>query len=108
MSPCALIMTIAFGADSTTWRKRSSSRLRDGNVDDGREHHRSLFGLDRVQADLDRKLAAVFFQAVEIATGTHGARHGIVEERVTQAGMLLRKRSGTSISMDWPSISSRA
>ena len=34
--------------------------LARGDVHDGREHHRAFVRFDRVQADLDRELAAVF------------------------------------------------
>ena len=34
------------------------------NVHDGREHHRSFVRLDRIQADLDGELAAVFLEPI--------------------------------------------
>src|SRR5260221_8675827 len=39
-----------------------------GDVDDRRQHHRALVGFDRVQADLDRELAAVLPQSSEVHT----------------------------------------
>ena len=49
--------------------------LARGDVDDCREHHGALLGLDRIQADLDRELAAVLLQSIQIAACAHGARH---------------------------------
>ena len=58
--------------------------LARGDVDDGRQHHRPLFGLDRIEADLDRKLAAILAQAIEIAPGAHRPGMRIGQERPAQ------------------------
>ena len=45
--------------------------LRD--VDDRAEGQQPFIGLDRVEANLDRKLGTVLAPAVQISTGTHRA-----------------------------------
>jgi hypothetical protein len=51
-----------------------------GNVEDGRQHHRPLVGLDRIEADLDREFAAVLAQTEEVAAGVHRSRARIAEK----------------------------
>src|SRR3569623_1215115 len=58
-----------------------------GNVDDGAQHEQAFVGFDRIEADFDRKFAAVFTQAEQIAIAAHAPRHGCDEELAAQAGM---------------------
>src|SRR5208337_4527644 len=45
-----------------------------GDIDDRRQNHYSLVGLDRVQANFDRELTAVLSETIEIAPGPHRPR----------------------------------
>ena len=83
--------------------------LARGDVDDGRQHHRALVGLDRIQADFDRELAAVLLQAEQIATGAHRPRVRIDEERAAQAPDDCRESApAPAFRSACPSISARA
>jgi len=44
-----------------------------GDVADGAHHHGALFGVDGAQADLDRKLATILAQAMQLQPRPHGA-----------------------------------
>src|SRR5207302_4250479 len=59
-----------------------------GDVHNRSQDHHPLFGLQRIQTDLDRKLAAILPQAVEITTGAHGPRRGIGDEAVAISRMM--------------------
>jgi hypothetical protein len=57
-----------------------------GDIDDRREHHCSLIGLDRVQADLDRELEAILLEAEEIAPGPIGRGRGSAKNVFRNSG----------------------
>ncbi len=59
-----------------------------------REHHCSLVGLDRVQADFDRELVAILLEAVEIAPGPHRPRLGIDKICRSQPWVMTTKALG--------------
>ena len=63
--------------------------LRD--VDDGRKDEAPLLGLDRVQANLDGNLAAVFAQPEQVAPGAHRPRLRVAEKFRTEQRMLAAK-----------------
>src|SRR5262249_25018503 len=81
--------------------------LARGDVDDGREYHAPLVRLDRVEADLDRELAAVLSLRIQVASGAHRPRLGGGEERGAQPWMVRRKRSATNSSIGLPRSSCR-
>ena len=59
-----------------------------GDVADGTHHHGALFGVDRAQADLDRKLSTILAQAVQLQPGAHGSGARLSEKpaAVAQVG----------------------
>src|SRR5439155_422544 len=59
-----------------------------GNVHDCREHHSALVGLDRVEPDLDGKLAAALLQTLEVTSRSHWPRCWICKERLPQPRMI--------------------
>src|ERR671919_310031 len=63
----------------------ASPALRDS--DDGGQDHDPLVGLDRIEADLDRKLAAVLAERIEVAASAQPARAGFGEECLSHTGM---------------------
>ncbi len=58
------------------------------------EHHDSIVGRNRTQADLDGKLRAVSTLSPEVEAGTHAARSGLFSEVVAMVTMLLAKTVG--------------
>ena len=55
-------------------RRRSLDAPAFRHVDDGHEHERTVLGLHRIEADLDRNFAAVLAASEELAAGTHAPR----------------------------------
>ena len=67
------------------------SSLALGDIDNGREHHQSFFGLDGVQADLHWKLTAVLAPRIEISPDTHGPGAGLAEKSAAKCRVLSAK-----------------
>ena len=82
--------------------QRGFRRFSLGNIDYRREHHCSFIGVDRVQTDLDRELAAILLATIQIAPRAHRSRRGFLKNAARSPGCWRRKRSGTSISTGRP------
>ncbi len=65
-----------------------------GDIDDRRQHDCPLVGLDRVQPDLDRELASIPLETVEIATGPDQTRARIGKKRLPQRRMMTTEPFG--------------
>src|SRR5271163_1311414 len=66
--------------------QRGFRRLSLGDIDDCRKDHWSVIGVDRVQTDLDRELAAILLLTVEIAPRAHRSRRRIFEKSRSKSG----------------------
>ena len=60
-----------------------------GHVADRARHHQPALGLERAEADLDRKLGAVLAQSVEVMARTHRARLRIAHVVLLVLAMML-------------------
>ena len=58
------------------------------------EHHDSVVGWNRTQADLDGKLRSVPTLSTEVEAGTHAARSGLFGEAIAMVAMLLAETVG--------------
>src|SRR5215471_15741683 len=65
-----------------------------GHVDDRREHATPALTLDRIERDLDRKLAAVLAAAAEILARAHGSRLRVFGETGAQTLVLSAQAVG--------------
>ena len=62
-----------------------------GDVADGARYEHALFGLQRAQTDLHRKLEAVLAQSIQLQPGAHRAKPGLGEVLRAVSGMLAAK-----------------
>ena len=77
-----------------------------GDVGDHTDDENPFLGLERTEAELDRKLGAVLAKSPELASGA-GTIEGFMRKRSRWARCPWRNRSGMSISTICPASSSR-
>ncbi|MGB6503050.1 MAG: hypothetical protein WBE99_06270 [Xanthobacteraceae bacterium] len=68
-------------------RRRRFGALARADIGDGAEHHQPVFGVDRIEPDLDRNLGSIFTHAVKVAADAHAACFRLRDEVCAMAAM---------------------